>query len=52
MVPGRYDSMRLIIDRPTEEASLGITLKGKGKALIRKISLHAIAPYTKPWETK
>jgi hypothetical protein len=50
MLPGRYETMRLILDRSTDSASVNMTLKGKGKALIRKISLHAIQPYTKPYD--
>ncbi len=50
MLPGKYETLRLIVDQPTGAAGVSMTLNGKGKVLIRKIGLYAIQPYTKPYE--
>ena len=50
MLPGRYETLRVFVDRPTDQASLSLALTGKGKALIRRIDLHAVQPYVKPFE--
>lgn len=50
LLPGKYETMRLVLNAPIDQAGLSLNFKGKGKPLIRKIGLYAIQPYTQPFD--
>jgi hypothetical protein len=46
-LPGRYETLRLVLDAPLDAMSLQMTLEGKGKVCVRALRFRAIQPFTR-----